>query len=91
MDFARQQANDLDFVDPDQDGDVNDIVIPNLDEYQRSLNMIRDLKIMQLDADSKLEKQELKNSLDDYKTFLNNQVKAGKLTKDEQDKLITFF
>tara|TARA_B100001287_G_C22686610_1_gene534242 strand:+ start:16182 stop:19943 length:3762 start_codon:yes stop_codon:yes gene_type:complete len=88
LDFARQQANDLDFVDPDQDGDVNDIVIPNLDEYQRSLNMIRDLKIMQLDADSKLEKQELKNSLDDYKTFLNNQVKAGKLTKDEQDKLI---
>ena len=83
-----KDASDLEFVDPDGDGDVSNIVLPDTTKYFSILKIKEEEEIKSLRSATDFAFLQEQQKLEDYKKRLNKEVKAEKLSRSQRRKLI---
>ncbi len=88
LDAARKKARNLDFVDPDKDGDVNDINLPSLEEFDAQLKKIQEAEVNSYLKTAQFKSKIAKRENELYDAGLEQQVKKGTLSRLQADQLI---
>lgn len=83
-----KNASDLDFVDPDEDGNVENIIVPDTKKYFSILKIKEEEEIKSLRSATDFAFLQEQQKLEDYKKRLNKEVKAEKLSRSQRRKLI---